>query len=93
LDVDDRYIAAMPNCIPRFCYHQFSGLPPTTEANLKTYSRQNQNTFYGQLFPENRAVYEIKWKGVVEPEATDINIIQRMCIAWLIIKATDTQNM
>jgi hypothetical protein len=30
----------MPNCIPQFCYHQFSGLPPTTEANLKTYSRQ-----------------------------------------------------
>jgi hypothetical protein len=34
----------MPNCIPRFCYHQFSELPPTTEANLKTYSRQKVMT-------------------------------------------------
>jgi hypothetical protein len=42
LDVDDRYVAAMPNCIPRFCYHQFSVLTPTTEANLKTYSRQKK---------------------------------------------------
>lgn len=28
------------NCILRFCYHQFSGLRPTVEANLKTLSCQ-----------------------------------------------------
>jgi hypothetical protein len=41
----------MPNCIHRFCYHQFSELPPTTEANLKTYSRQK----WGGLGPQGAA--------------------------------------
>jgi hypothetical protein len=49
LDVDDRYVAAMPNCILRFCYHQFSELLPTTEANLKTYSRQKCMKMFIQI--------------------------------------------
>jgi hypothetical protein len=37
--------------------------------------RKNQNTFYvQQLFPENRAVYIIVWKNVVEPGRPQMTI-------------------
>jgi len=31
-------------------------------------------------FPENRAVYEIMWKNVVEPDATDENMAHAHCM-------------
>jgi hypothetical protein len=54
--------------------------------------RKNQNRFYVQyLFSKNRAVYDRKWKRMVESEgATDINTKRRIRTAWLIITATDT---
>ena len=37
------------------------------------YCRGTQNTFYvQQLFPENRDVFEILWKNVVEPNMPQI---------------------
>jgi len=41
---------------------------------------------------ENRAVYEIMWKNMVEPDITDGNIIRRMCFACWITKVTDTHS-
>ena len=44
-------------------------------------------------FSENRAVYEIMWKNIVEPNRPQMTI-WRMRIACWILKATDaTQNM
>ncbi|GBP41600.1 hypothetical protein EVAR_34033_1 [Eumeta japonica] len=40
LNADDRHVPQTLS--PRFCYHQFSEIPPTVEANLKTYSRQKE---------------------------------------------------
>jgi len=56
--------------------------------------RENQNThfIFNIFFSANRAVNEIMWKNMVEPEATDGNIIQRMHIACCITKATDTHS-
>ena len=43
--------------------------------------RENQNP---QLIPENRAVYEIIWENVVEPDGPEDIIIWRMRIAsWI----------
>ena len=41
---------------------------------------------------ENRTVYEIIWKKVVEPDRPQENIIRRMRVACWIIKATDTHS-
>jgi hypothetical protein len=48
----------------------------------------NQNIFYVQyIFAENRAVDEIKWKIMIEPEkVTDNNIIWRIRIVCWITK-------
>jgi hypothetical protein len=55
--------------------------------------RENQNTFYVQFFfSENRVAYEIMWKNMVDPEATDDNIIRRMHIACCTTTATDTHS-
>jgi nitrogen regulatory protein PII-like uncharacterized protein len=50
---------------------------------------RKSNTLYIQPFflPENRAVCEIKWKNIVEPERPQIKI-RRMRIACCIPKAT-----
>jgi hypothetical protein len=38
-------------------------------------SRENQDTFYVQkYFSENRAIYEIMWKDIVEPERPQMTI-------------------
>jgi hypothetical protein len=42
------------------------------------------------FFSENCAVYEIMWKNMVEPEATDGYIIRHMHMARCITTATDT---
>jgi hypothetical protein len=44
------------------------------------------------IFSENRAVYEIMWKNMVEPagQATDDNIIRHMRFACWVTKATKT---
>jgi hypothetical protein len=56
--------------------------------------RENRNTFHvQQLFPENRAVYEIMWKNYgTAGQATDDNITRRMRFACWITKATDTHS-
>jgi len=43
------------------------------------------------FFFENRAVYEIRWKNIVEPVRPQMTI-WRMCIACWIPKATDTHS-
>jgi hypothetical protein len=57
----------------------------------KKICRKNPNTFMSNsspLPPENRVVYEIMWKNIVEPG----NIIGRMRIACWIPKATNTHS-
>jgi hypothetical protein len=52
--------------------------------------RENQNTnFMLLLFFVNHAVYEIKWKHIVQPDRLQM-IIRRICIAFWIPKATNT---
>jgi NAD-dependent dihydropyrimidine dehydrogenase PreA subunit len=53
--------------------------------------RGNQNTLFcaQQRFFENCAVYEIKWKNIIQ-QGTPQMIIWRMCIACWIAKATHT---
>ena len=41
-------------------------------------------------FVENRAVYEIMWKNLVQPDRPDDNIIRRMRLACWTTKAKDT---
>ena len=38
--------------------------------------RENQNTHFiiNNIFPENRAVYEITWKNTVQPDRPQITI-------------------
>jgi len=37
--------------------------------------RENKNTFYAQkLFIENRAVYEVMWKNMLQPNRTKMPI-------------------
>jgi hypothetical protein len=54
---------------------------------------ENQNThfIFNTLFsPENYTVYETMWRNVVEPDATEENIIRGMHSAWWITMATHT---
>jgi hypothetical protein len=51
--------------------------------------RENQNPTF---FPENRAVYEIMWENVVEPDRPEENIIRRMRTARWITRATNTHS-
>ena len=44
---------------------------------------------FTNFFPENRAVYEIMWKGTVEPDRPQITA-RHMCIVCPIPKITDT---
>jgi hypothetical protein len=52
-------------------------------------SRENQNTHFmlNNFFSENRAVYEIMSKIMVEPDTPQMTT-QNMCFAWWIAKAT-----
>ena len=52
---------------------------------------ESQNTFYVklQIFPENRAVYEIMWRHLVEPYRAQMTILRMLLACW-IINATDT---
>jgi len=47
------------------------------------------DTLGSNLCPENRAVYEIMWKNIVQPDRLQMTI-WRMRIACWIPKATDT---
>ena len=53
---------------------------------------ENQNTHFvfSNFFSENRAVYEIMWKNMVEPDRPQI--IWRMRFAYWINKATNTHS-
>ena len=56
----------------------------------KRICRENQNTqfVFSNFFSENRAVYEITWKNMVQPDRPQ-TIIWRMSIACWIPQATD----
>jgi hypothetical protein len=49
------------------------------------------NKFF-MFFIQNRAVYVITWKNIVEPEVTDDNVTRRMRIACWITKAANTRS-
>jgi hypothetical protein len=55
--------------------------------------RENQNTrfTFNNVFFENRAVYEIIWKNIVQPDRLQMTI-WRMCIACWVTKATNTDS-
>ena len=55
--------------------------------------RQNQNTHFmlSNFFHENRAVYEIMWTNIVQPDRPQMTI-RRMRIACWIPKATNTHS-
>jgi hypothetical protein len=54
--------------------------------------RENQTHFtFSDLLFENRAVYEIMWKNILEPDRPQIGI-WRMRIACWIFKVTDTHS-
>jgi len=52
---------------------------------------ENQNThfMFNNFIPENRTVYDITWKNIVEPGRPHLTK-WRMSIACWILKATDT---
>ena len=53
--------------------------------------RANQNTLFtfNNFFPENRAIYKILWKNIVEPSRPQM-ALWFMCIRCWITKATNT---
>jgi hypothetical protein len=51
--------------------------------------RENQSTYFRFFFFENRAVYKIMWKNIVEPGRPQMKI-WRVLNACLITKATNT---
>ena len=53
---------------------------------------KEHKTFYVQkFFSENRAVYEIMWKNIVQPDSPQMTI-WHMCITCWITKATNTHS-
>ena len=60
---------------------------------LQTICRKNQNTYfvYNNLFFlfENRAIYEIMWKNIVEPGRPRMTMWRMRIASWL-TKATNT---
>jgi hypothetical protein len=52
--------------------------------------RENQNTYFVFIFL-NRAVYEIMWKNIVEPDSRQMTV-WRMRIACWIPMATNTHS-
>jgi hypothetical protein len=74
----------------------YNGISANCSENEKCFrhklQRKRKHTFYvQQLFSENRAVYEIMWKNMVQPD-TPQKIIRRMRFVCWIIKATDTHS-
>jgi len=58
--------------------------------------RENQNThsMFNNLFPENRTVYDIMWKNMVEKATDDKNIMKHMRFACCIMRIQiHAQNM
>jgi len=55
--------------------------------------KKSKNTFYvQQLFPESRAVYEVMWQNVVEPDRPQVtNTIRRMRFTCWITNAANTR--
>ena len=51
----------------------------------------NMKVRFNNFFFENRAVYEIMWKNIVEPDRPQMTI-QCLCIAWWIPKTTNTHS-
>jgi len=47
--------------------------------------RENQNTFFYPIifFFENRTVYEIKWKNIVQPDRPQITIWHMRIACWI----------
>jgi len=60
--------------------------------HVQTKVIENRHAIYFQkLSPENRAVYEVKWKNKVDPDRPHITI-RRMRIACWVPKATETHS-
>jgi hypothetical protein len=59
---------------------------------IKVVEKIKTHIFCSITFFENRAVYEIMSKNMVQPDATDDNIIGRMRFECWRTKATDTQS-
>jgi len=57
----------------------------------KIVENNKTHILYSIAFSENRAVYEIKWKNIVEPDRSQMTI-WHMCIACWIDKATNTHS-
>jgi hypothetical protein len=55
--------------------------------------RENQNTHFvfSNFLPENRVVYEIMWKIVVQPDRPQMTILRTRIACW-VPKATDTHS-
>jgi hypothetical protein len=56
--------------------------------------RENRNTYLilNNFFPpENRAIYEIMWKNILEPDGPQMTIWRRHIACW-IPKATNTHS-
>jgi hypothetical protein len=46
--------------------------------------RENQNTFFGMIFfPENRAIYVIMWKNIVEPNRPQVKVWRTRMACWI----------
>ena len=59
--------------------------------NKRTENQHTHFVFNNFFFFDNRAVYEIMWKNVVEPEGPQMTT-RRMRIACWVPKATNTQS-
>jgi hypothetical protein len=68
-------------------FHRFAKAPQNVSDKRR---RESQNPFYvNDFFFENRAVYEIKCKDVVEPDRPQMRIWRMRTACW-IPKATNT---
>ena len=45
------------------------------------------------IFPENRAVYELNWKNMVEPDRSQMTIWRMGTACWIPKATSSTQNM
>jgi len=76
--------------------YNFYYISPSSSQNEKSFrqnlQRKPKHTFYAQkLFSENRAVYGVMWKNIVQPDRRQMTI-WRMRISCWILKATDTHS-
>jgi len=46
---------------------------------------------FNNFFPENRAVYEIMWKNIVDPDRPLMTVCRMHCACWT-PKATNTHS-